>query len=186
MPAKKKTKDLDKTRRIMVGLLAVGGGLLALGALVFVFMYPMRSSSVADDGTPKGSIVSLGALEYEITDGKAVKRTDEHLAGLRAFLLAEGEKSVGANCPTVYHEVMAASPDEKQVLLGYGCDQPGARMFAVQTDGQWELLSPTNQFDLLGIPSCEHVDGNGIDSSIAPVCVDFGEDEATNSYRVRV
>ena len=66
--------------------------------------------------------------------------------------------------------VIAHSQDEKQLLLGYGCGNSVARMFAVKKEGGWKAISPTNQFNLFEIPSCKMVDENNISNEIAPVC----------------
>jgi hypothetical protein len=151
----KTKKRIDRSKVVTFILSAV----LVLAAAVVVFK--MQSSALAVH-------ISLGPLTYKVENGRAVKRTDPTVTELQSFLEAQGRNS---GCQTtVYHNVIAASPDEKQVLLNYGCNSPEARMFAVNTNGQWRTVSPTNQFDSLGIPLCEHVEQNNISVSIAPVC----------------
>ncbi|MDQ3065192.1 MAG: hypothetical protein M3Q36_02890 [bacterium] len=179
----KKSNSFDKSKGILVIII----GLLLFSLMSVVVSYSKKASDAQGNiDFQKGSIVSLGSLEYDFSSGKAVKKTDANLASLRSFLIAEGEKSVGSNCETVYHNVIVASPDEKEVLLDFGCTHPGSRMFAVQREGKWQLLSPTNQFDLFGIPRCEYVDSNNIDRSIAPVCTSQSLDgTSSNEYSVR-
>jgi len=66
--------------------------------------------------------------------------------------------------------VIAYSQDEKQLLLGFGCGNTLARMFAVKKDDGWKAISPTNQFNLFEVPSCKMTDENNISKEIAPVC----------------
>lgn len=129
--------------------------------------------------------VSLGSMQYDLSGGKATKRTDETVAGLRKFLIETAEKDTSENC-TSYYSVIRASEDEKQVLLGYGCDYPSARMFAVNESGAWRTISPTGQFDMFGMPLCSHVDENAISKTIAPVCYSVQEGEGAQlTYTVR-
>lgn len=180
MPAKK-NENFDKSK----GILIVVVGVLILLLLALVVMYPKTEGSngqnLASLSSPNGSIARLGPLEYDFSGDRAIKRTDTHLMSLKSFLIAEGEKSVGPNCNPVYHNVLMANADEKQVLLHYGCSYPSARMFAVRENEKWKLISPTNQFDTFGIPLCTHVDANNIDRAIAPVCVN---ENSTNDTRL--
>ena len=85
--------------------------------------------------------------------------------------------------PTQY-TVVAATKDMKQVLLGYGCGDMSARMFAVYKDDTWKFLSPTNQFDITtNAPLCSHVQQNDIEKEIAPVC--FTQTGSKIIYHVR-
>ena len=167
---KNKKSNFDKTK----GILIVVIGILIVVLIALISAYPKNDIAMQNqvENTPTGSIVSLGMLQYDFTGNKAVKRTDAHLVSLESFLKAEGEKSVNLNCDTVYHNVVAASPDEKQVLLSYGCGYPAIGMFAVYADDEWKTISPTNQFNEFGIPRCEHVEENNIERNIAPVCDD--------------
>lgn len=128
--------------------------------------------------------VELGSYRYEFKDGKAIKRTDGLTASLQVFLDKEASKDCAGLEPSRYN-VVASSLDRTQVLLGYGCNgNTDARMYAVHTDNKWKLLSPTNQFDqLTNAPRCEHVNTNGIDKSLAPVC--YNDENETVTYTVR-
>jgi len=135
--------------------------LIIIGASLFYFLGGRSNNPL--------SRVGLGSLEYVLKDDHYVKRTDTATNELRAFLEDLNRTS---GCPeSVYHEVIAVTPDETQVLLRYGCDSATARMFAVKVEGSWRTLSPTNQFDQFGIPLCDHVTSNNISRTIAPVCV---------------
>ena len=97
--------------------------------------------------------VSLGSLGFRIEGGKAVIRNDSATQELRDFLKADVKKS-GCKDNNGATAVIAHSQDEKQLLLGYGCGNSVARMFAVKKEGGWKAISPTNQFNLFEIPSC--------------------------------
>lgn len=184
MAKKKQNKPaLYTSRKALLAIIGILLILLLIVSIGYVKESVESEQETATDPAQTGSIASIGAMQYDFSSGKAVKRTDETVSKLKAFLVAEGNKSVGPNCPTVYHNVIVASPDETQVLLAYGCGDPGSRMFAVQIDGTWKTLSPTNQFDLFGIPLCDHVNSNNIDRSIAPVCAT--ELSESISYQVR-
>ncbi len=73
------------------------------------------------------------------------------------------------------------------MLLGYGCGNSAARMFAVKKDGGWKAISPTNQFNLFEIPSCKMVDENNISNEIAPVCQNEKKvgDNLSYDYKIR-
>lgn len=167
---KKKRSNFDKTKGILITII----GILTVGLIALISTYPVEDAATLNqsEGAVSGSIVDLGALQYDFTGDKAVKRTDAHLASLESFLKAEGEESVSSNCDTVYHNVVAASSDERQVLLSYGCGYPSIGMFAVYSGNQWRTISPTNQFNEFGIPRCGHVEENNIERTIAPVCDD--------------
>ncbi|MBL8158840.1 hypothetical protein JNJ66_00070 [Candidatus Saccharibacteria bacterium] len=129
--------------------------------------------------------ISLGSLEFNFTGGRAVKRDDAVVQTLRATLEDAAHKDIALGCETAHYQVIAHTDDDRQVLLGYGCDQPTARMFATY-DGDWQLISPTNEFDNFGIPRCSHVTGHGINREIAPVCANgLGEENVTTTYTVR-
>ena len=127
MAKKKQSKPALHTSH--KALLAIIGILLILLLIVSIGYFKQTAESqqhTATNPAQTGSIASIGAMQYDFSSGKAVKRTDETVAKLKAFLVAEGNKSVGPNCPTVYHNVIVASPDETQVLLAYGCGDPGS------------------------------------------------------------
>lgn len=170
--AKKKHKKSSNysSRNVLLAVICALSLLLLIVSIAYVNKASETETVTSAESEQTGSIASIGSMQYDFSSGKAVKRTDESLSKLKKFLITEGNKSVGPNCPTVYHNVIIASPDEKQVLLGYGCGDPGSRMFAVEKEGNWKTLSPTNQFDLFGIPLCDHVNSDNIDRSIAPVC----------------
>lgn len=133
---------------------------------------------------PKSTIhTSLGALAYSFDHDRATKRTDAGVTDIQKFLEAEGRRS-GCGGP-VYHNVMAANEDETQLLLNYGCGYPNARMFAQLENGKWRTISPTNQFDVFGIPRCEHVTENHIAVRIAPVCTEDPGANGIPTYIVR-
>lgn len=118
--------------------------------------------------------VTVGVLEYDFSSGKAVKRDDPKITSLRAFL----ENAAAKDCSAVHDSmepsqftVIASTKDISQVLLGYGCGDVSARMFAVRKDQEWKFISPTNHFDpLTNLPECSYVSMHKISKTIAPVC----------------
>ena len=130
--------------------------------------------------------VSLGSLGFRIEGGKAVTRNDSVTQELRDFLKAEVKKS-GCKDNNGVAAVITHSQDEKQLLLGYGCGNSAARMFAVKQDSGWKAISPTNQFNLFDIPSCKMVDENNISNQIAPVCQNEKKvgDNLSYDYKIR-
>ena len=130
--------------------------------------------------------VSLGSLGFRIEGDKAVTRNDSATQELRDFLKADVKKS-GCKDNNGVTAVIAHSQDEKQLLLGHGCGNSEARMFAVKKDGGWKVISPTNQFNLFDIPSCKMVDENNISNEIAPVCQNEKKvgDNLSYDYKIR-
>ena len=178
MPKKKKqAQSEDKLKPFFFGII-VGLTIIALTLMAVIQAEKHRQTS-------RRIHVSLGAMRYDFSSGKAVKRSDDTVKNLKGFLVDAANESLSENCEPHY-AVMAASDDEKQVLLGYGCGSPSARMFAVNENSKWRTISPTNQFDVLGIPSCEHVNGNAISQKLAPVCVNGLGGEGTElTYTTR-
>ena len=133
-----------------------------------------------------GGSVNLGSLGFRIEGDKAVVRNDSATQEIRDFLKAEVKKS-GCKDNNGVAVVIAHSQDEKQLLLGYGCGNSAARMFAVKQDGGWKAISPTNQFNSFDIPSCKMVDENNISNEIAPVCQNEKKvgDNLSYDYRLR-
>ena len=133
-----------------------------------------------------GGSVNLGSLGFRIEGDKAVIRNDSATQELRDFLKADVKKS-GCKGNNGVTAVIAHSQNEKQLLLGYGCGNSAARMFAVKEDGRWKAISPTNEFNLFEIPSCKMVDENNISNEIAPVCQNEKKvgDNLSYDYKIR-
>ncbi len=132
--------------------------------------------------------VSLGSLGFRFEGNKAIARHDASVKEIREFLKKENERS-GCKDNNGAVSVIAYSQDEKQLLLGFGCGNTLARMFAVKKDDGWKAISPTNQFNTFDIPSCKMTDENNISKEIAPVCQNESRAAEnaplTYSYRVR-
>ena len=162
---KKNTQPHKQTIYILSAVIAI------LVAALLVVLIKQDTDSPTNTSNKDNAInVELGSYQYDFKGTKAVKVTDENVTSLDEFLTTAAKKDISMNCGKVYYWVSAFSDDRKQVLLNYGCDNPGSRMFAVQTSGEWKFISPTNQFDMLGIPLCGHVNENNIAKNIAPVC----------------
>ena len=148
---------------------------LVTALVVIVIGVILLHSNQTSDKTPQtaekvdNGSVNLGSLVFRIEGDKAVVRNDSATQEIRDFLKAEVKKS-GCKDNNGVAVVIAHSQDEKQLLLGYGCGNSAARMFAVKQDGGWKAISPTNQFNSFDIPSCKMVDENNISNEIAPVC----------------
>lgn len=153
-----------------------------LGMIAGVYMVKLFGG---DDTTTSNTapLVSLGALEYDFANGKATKRSNPAVSSLKAFLTDKAAKDCISLEPTQY-QVIAATKDVSQVLIGYGCGDSSAHMFAQRTGNEWRFVSPTNHFGTLyGLPECGYVKGNGISRQIAPVC--YTVDGADLKYHVR-
>jgi len=174
----KNKKAFDKTKLFLV--IVIGVLALTLGVLIVTYTRPIAIQQSS------GTDINMGSLRYGIKDNRAVSRDDEFTKGLKAFLVNKVDNS---GCSTsARYTVIATSSDEMQVLLGYGCDNTDARMFAVKQDNEWKELSPTNQFNgTTNLPSCELTDGNNISVEIAPVCfvAEGTGPSMTFTYRVR-
>lgn len=186
MPKKQPSKSTKKLRTLP--LIRSFNFFIALAVLAGMFAGVMLVKLIYR-GEPllmqkQQAQVELGSYRYEFKDGNATKRTDALTNSLQKFL----DKKAAADCaglePSRYN-VIAASVDRTQVLLGYGCNgNTDARMFAVHQDDRWKLLSPTNQFDsVTHIPRCEHVEKYQIDKSLAPVC--YNDENESITYIVR-
>lgn len=177
-----KNKKIQFYKRITYGLFAIVA--LLTVTLVVELVQPDKANN--NHASHKTINVELGGYEYDIKDGKAIKLSDNNVASLKVFLDESAKKDISDNCKESYYQVVAYSESKNQVLLSYGCESPGAKMFAIQESGKWRFLSPTNQFDMLGTPLCSHVDENNIDKSIAPVCYsETNDSKKPLSYRER-
>ena len=174
MASKKKPANFKVTKSKNEIMTAVLIG-LATALIVIVIGVILLHANQTSDKTSQvvekvdNGFVSLGSLGFRIEGGKAVIRNDSATQELRDFLKADVKKS-GCKDNNGATAVIAHSQDEKQLLLGYGCGNSVARMFAVKKDDGWKAISPTNQFNLFEIPSCKMVDENNISNEIAPVC----------------
>ena len=165
---------------------------LVTALIVIVIGVILLHSNQTSDKTPQtaekvdNGSVNLGSLVFRIEGDKAVVRNDSATQEIRDFLKAEVKKS-GCKDNNGVAVVIAHSQDEKQLLLGYGCGNSAARMFAVKKDDGWKAISPTNQFNLFEIPSCKMVDENNISNEIAPVCQNEKKvgDNLSYDYKIR-
>jgi len=191
MASKKKPANFKVTKsknEIMTAMLI--GLVTALIVIVIgvILLHANQTSDKTSQTTEKvdNGSVSLGSLGFRIEGGKAVTRNDSATQELRDFLKADVKKS-GCKDNNGVTAVIAHSQDEKQLLLGYGCGNSVARMFAVKKDDGWKAISPTNQFNLFDIPSCKMVDENNISNEIAPVCQNEKRvgDNLSYDYKIR-
>lgn len=174
MASKKKPANFKVTKSKNEIMTAVLIGLVAAFIVIVIGVILLHTNQTSDktsqtaEKVDNGS-VSLGSLGFRIEGSKAVTRNDSATQELRDFLKAEVKKS-GCKDNNGVAAVIAHSQDEKQLLLGYGCGNSAARMFAIKKDDGWKVISPTNEFNLFEIPSCKMVDENNISNEIAPVC----------------
>lgn len=191
MASKKKPANFKVTKSKNEIMTAVLIGLVA-ALIVIVIGVILLHANQTSDKTPQtaekvdNGFVSLGSLGFRIEGDKAVTRNDSATQELRDFLKADVKKS-GCKDNNGVTAVIAHSQDEKQLLLGHGCGNSEARMFAVKKDGGWKVISPTNQFNLFDIPSCKMVDENNISNEIAPVCQNEKKvgDNLSYDYKIR-
>ena len=191
MASKKKPANFKVTKSKNEIMTAVLIGLVAAFIVIVIGVILLHTNQTSDktsqtaEKVDNGS-VSLGSLGFRIEGGKAVTRNDSATQELRDFLKADVKKS-GCKDNNGVTAVIAHSQDEKQLLLGYGCGNSVARMFAVKKDDGWKAISPTNQFNLFEIPSCKMVDENNISNEIAPVCQNEKKvgDNLSYDYKIR-
>ena len=191
MASKKKPANFKVTKSkneimtaVLIGLVTA----LIVIAIGVILLHTNQTSDKTFQTAEKvdNGFVSLGSLGFRIEGGKAVIRNDSATQELRDFLKADAKKS-GCKNNNGVTAVIAHSQDEKQLLLGYGCGNSVARMFAVKKDDGWKAISPTNEFNLFEIPSCKMVDENNISNEIAPVCQNEKKvgDNLSYEYKIR-
>ncbi len=191
MASKKKPANFKVTKSKNEIMTAVLIGLVTALIVIVIGVILLHANQTSDktsqttEKVDNGS-VSLGSLGFRIEGNKAVIRNDSATQELRDFLKADVKKS-GCKDNNGVTAVIAHSQDEKQLLLGYGCGNSVARMFAVKKDGGWKAISPTNEFNLFEIPSCKMVDENNISNEIAPVCQNEKKvgDNLSYDYKIR-
>lgn len=191
MASKKKPANFKVAKSKNEIMTAVLIGLVTALIVIVIGVILLQSNQTPDKTSQTvekvdNGFVSLGSLGFRIEGGKAVIRNDSATQELRDFLKADVKKS-GCKDNNGAAAVIAHSQDEKQLLLGYGCGNSEARMFAVKKDGGWKTISPTNQFNLFNIPSCKMVDENNISNEIAPVCQNEKKvgDNLSYDYKIR-
>ena len=144
----------------IIGLLVLLSGALTLALYAQHAQPPQKTVSV-----------SLGSMQYKIVGDKAVKRTDATVTSLKDFLSAAGKEDLRLGCTSSYYNVVWTTADESQILLHYGCAYPSASIYVVRDGTGWKFISPTNQFDDLGVPVCAYLTQYNISSEIAPICI---------------
>ena len=191
MASKKKPANFKVTKSKNEIMTAVLIGLVTALIVIVIGVILLHANQTSDktsqtaEKIDNGS-VNLGSLGFRIEGGKAITRNDSATQEIRDFLKAEVKKS-GCKDNNGVAAVIAHSQDEKQLLLGYGCGNSEARMFAVKKDDGWKAISPTNEFNLFEIPSCKMVDENNISNEIAPVCQNEKKvgDNLSYDYKIR-
>jgi hypothetical protein len=191
MASKKKPANFKVTKSKNEIITAVLIGLVTALIVIVIGVILLQSNQTSDKTSQTvekvdNGFVNLGSLGFRIEGGKAVIRNDSAVQEIRDFLKADVKKS-GCRDNNGVDVVIAHSQDEKQLLLGYGCGNSVARMFAVKKDDEWKAISPTNQFNLFEIPSCKMVDENNISNEIAPVCQNEKKvgDNLSYDYKIR-
>ena len=177
----------SKNKTMTAALIGLATALIVI-VIGVILLHANQTSDKTSQTVEKvdNGFVSLGSLGFRIEGGKAVTRNDSATQELRDFLKADVKKS-GCKDNNGAAAVIAHSQDEKQLLLGYGCGNSVARMFAIKKDDGWKAISPTNQFNLFEIPSCKMVDENNISNEIAPVCQNEKKvgDNLSYDYKIR-
>ena len=191
MASKKKPANFKVTKsknEIMTAVLISLVTALIVIVIGVILLHANQTSDKTSQTAEKvdNGSVNLGSLGFRIEGDKAVTRNDSVTQELRDFLKAEVKKS-GCKDNNGVAAVITHSQDEKQLLLGYGCGNSAARMFAVKKDDGWKAISPTNEFNLFEIPSCKMVDENNISNEIAPVCQNEKKvgDNLSYDYKIR-
>lgn len=169
-----KSKKIVKSNRTNIFYIFLIIILIFVSTALSLYIYFSKTSD--DNKSNKNSsksYISLNLLQFSIIDKKAIKRTDNSIQEIEKFLENESANSrcgaSGSEGPG-YFSVRAWTKNEDQLLLGYGCNDVGAQMYAIKTNDKWATISPTNQFDNFGIPGCDYLSQNNISAEIAPVC----------------
>ena len=186
---KNRTKTQAKKSQIEILVPVLIGAVVVLIATVGYLAWRLYNQSphkvyTATEKVGNG-FVSLGSLGFRFEGNRAIARHDASVKEIREFLKKENERS-GCKDNNGAVSVIVNTQDEKQLLLGYGCGSTAARMFAVKKEDGWKAISPTNQFNLLDIPSCKMTDENNIIKEIAPVCQNEKKDGDNLSYDYRL
>ena len=191
MASKKKPANFKVTKSKNEIMTAALIGLVTALIVIVIGVILLQSNQTSDKTSQTvekvdNGFVNLGSLGFRIEGGKAVIRNDSAVQEIRDFLKADVKKS-GCRDNNGVDVVIAHSQDEKQLLLGYGCGNSVARMFAVKKDDGWKAISPTNQFNIFEIPSCKMVDENNISNEIASVCQNEKKvgDNLSYDYKIR-
>lgn len=127
--------------------------------------------------------VNLGSLTFRQEGDRLIRRSDESVNQIQAFLKAQLS---GCQDNDGVYQVIAHNSDETQLLLGYGCGNHNSRMFAVKKSGNWQVISPTNQFNQFNIPSCKMTDTNDISAEVAPICQNGTKEGSTAKYTYKI
>ena len=186
---KNRTKSQTKKSQVellvpvLIGVIAVL--MLIVGCLVWKLNCQSPHQPYAATEKIGSGFVSLGSLGFRFEGNRAIARHDASVKEIREFLKKEVAQS-GCKDDNGAASVIVNTQDEKQLLLGYGCGSTAARMFAVKKEDGWKAISPTNQFNLLDIPSCKMTDENNISKEIAPVCQNEKKDGDNLSYDYRL
>ncbi len=178
MSDQKKRNIPYKTPTLVYGLLIIFG----VACIVLLVALVHKADT---DKRAKVPNISLGSMQYDFTSGRAIKRNDASVNTLKAFLETDAAHE---GCPSghpPYEYVIAYTKDETQIFIHYGCGAADSPMFATKVNGAWKMLSPTNHFDIFGIPSCSYLAANGISKEIAPVCANGLKTGLAASYSVR-
>ena len=178
-----KKSQIEMLVPVLVGVVVILALISSCLAWQLKNQVPHKAPQVAEQ--VGNGFVSLGSLGLRFEGGKAVARHDATTQEILNFLKKDVEKS-GCNDNSGAASVITYSRDEKQLLLGFGCGNTVARMFAVKKEDGWKAISPTNQFNLLDIPSCKMTDENNISKEIAPVCQNEKKDGDNLSYDYRI
>jgi len=161
MPKQKKLKT-DKRLPILYALVLILA--IVCAALTFAVAHKAQDK--------KSPSISLGSMQYQFANGRATERDDRSVNGVKTFLETD---AVHEGCPDqtpAYEHVVAYTKDETQLFIKYGCGAADSPIYAVKVHDAWKMLSPTNHFDVFGIPDCDYVAGKGISKEVAPVCAE--------------
>lgn len=175
----KQKKKLRPVRLLSILYGATVGLIILSAALTLALIHKEKTNA-----GQKSPSISLGAMAYNFTDGKAVKRSDPSVKSLKMFLEADAAHEGCTSSAPVYEHVAAYTKDESQIFIKYGCGAADSSMYGIKLDGSWKMLSPTNHFNMFDIPDCQYVGDNNISKEIAPVCVNEITTQAP-TYSVR-
>lgn len=181
MVKKKQHVTYPQFTGLLAATIVLGLTSVIFGALLFIPRTPHESSPSAEQ-----PFVSLGGMRYSIKDGRATIRRDAAVQELQSYLETRSQKEQCGELGAAHLAVKAYSPDETQVLLGYGCGNSEAPMYLKKSDKGWQAISPTNHFyGPFNLPECHYIDEYQLVAAVAPVCVERIDSTGAMTYHVR-
>lgn len=159
--------------------------ILSMGVNVFLLVHSNQNTSPGSQVTKHDHATDPYGAPYAQLGVMDRAKDQQAKQSLQKFLEDKSKNSCKNLTPDgySYEWVDLASDDQTQVRIKYGCNHPDSNATAVYKDGKWQMTDITNQWDMIGNPSCALVNKYSIAKELAPVC--FTDDGAKGFYTVR-